>query len=146
MKVNNTLYLVAYPLHVMTSWCPWPINIIRDWISYFQVVLKVRLKLSAFEWRELGSGTRFSCKLRWYSTEHDCWLNGAKSSRVQGIKWASNHNAAVRYSDQFKGCFSWIIVLLNPIEKLLLLSLKWMATSLTAIMIVTVMIKHAGII
>ena len=99
MKVNNTLYLVAYPLHAMTSWCPWHSNIIRIWISYFQVVLQAILKLFAFEWSSMGigGGARFSCKSCWYSTEH-FWLNGFMSSRAQGIKWASNYRAALRYA------------------------------------------------
>ena len=75
-------------------------NIIRVWISYFQVFPQAILKLFAFEWISMGigggggGGTWFSCKLCWYSMDHICWLNGFKSSRVQGIKWASNHHAA----------------------------------------------------
>ena len=45
-----------------------------------------------------GGGTRFSCKLCWYSIEHIHWLNGFTSSRVQGIEWALNHHAAARYA------------------------------------------------
>ena len=39
--------------------------------------------------------------------EHICWLNGFKSSKVQGIKWAPNHRAAARYAIDIKS-FSWI--------------------------------------
>ena len=44
---------------------------------------------------ELRGGTRFCCELCRYSMEHICWLNGFKS-RVQGMKWPSNHRAAAR--------------------------------------------------
>ena len=104
----------------MTSWCPWPINIFRVWRSYFQVVLQAILKLCI--WKEFygnwgGLGTRFSCKLCWYSTEHDCWLNGFKSSRVQCIEWVSNHHVAVRYAVDMDGSLQgWFLLNNCPTE------------------------------
>ena len=41
------------------------------------------------------SSSLTTAPLCWYSMEHICWL---MSSRVQGIKWASDHCAAARYA------------------------------------------------
>ena len=66
---------------------------------------------------QLRRGTRFSCKLCRYSTEHDFWLNGSKSSRIQGFKWVSNHCAAVRYAVEMDASFQELFLLNNcPIE------------------------------
>ena len=41
-----------------------------------------------------NSGVGELRKICWYSMECICWLNGFKSPRVQGFKWASNHCVA----------------------------------------------------
>ena len=42
--------------------------------------------------------------------EHICWLNGFKSSQVQGIKWASKHHTAAIYALDMDGSLQVLFI------------------------------------
>ena len=91
--MSQYLWTWLYPLQHILSISESGYLIFR--LSYQRYQSSLYLNRSLWE---LRSGTRLSCKLCWCSMEHICWLNGFKSSRVQGIRWDSNYYAAARYA------------------------------------------------
>ena len=106
---SHVSYLVAYPLHAMSSWCLWPIHIIRLLISYFQVLLQGILKPQCIS----DSGTSFNCQLSCYTMECIYFLNGFKSSKVWRRKRATKQHAAARYAGAMDGLLKQLFLLTN---------------------------------
>ena len=117
------------PLHAMTSWYLWPVNISRYLIFYFQVVLQAILKLDGALW-ELRAGLDSAVNYADNSIEH-IWV---KSSRVQDIKLVSTQHAAARYSADKESLllqFTFAIFPLGSVGQLFMRNNPWSDPSIS---------------
>ena len=102
--MSNKIDMFCILLHILCM--PW-LPDVYDRFD-FQVVLHAILKLCIWMdlygnwWVGLDSAVNYADRV-W---KRICWLNGLRSSRVQGIIWASNHCAAVRYAAEY--FFHWV--------------------------------------
>ena len=92
----------------MTSWCLWPISL--DFLFFGCPTTDSK---TLCNWLDLYGnwGVGLDSVVNYDDTVQSTTVKGFNSSRVQGIKWASNHRGAVRYAVDMDGSLQGVFLL-----------------------------------